>query len=313
MRQPINIIASCDDKYSQHVGVVYESIIRNTSAVERLHLYLIDSGISESNKTKLRKTVEAEAAQLTFLTPTDSIFDGMPRGRYGLSSLQRLALGRYLPADVEKVIYLDSDIIVLDDIAVLWDCDMEGKPLAAIENLSPKACKKMGFDRQDYFNAGILMIDVTYWREQDVLSRTLAYIAEHKDVITFMDQCALNSIYSGNWKKLPLKWNLQADVFGVIKKYSDGCGYSPEDLLAATKRPGIVHFIGRQKPWLWDCFNPYKVFYDAYLRKSQWSGSRPADDSPKNRYRHYLSLRKKLKQCRLFHGFPEELKNKARI
>lgn len=292
----IHITASSDDNYAQHVGVMFYSLLSNSSTPENIQIHLISSDISNSNLEKLNSCVSSFGASLNIIPANNKRYENLPTLRYGTAAYQRISLGEYLPDTVTKVIYLDCDILVLNDIKQLWAHHLGNKTIGAVENLSPKACKSLGFSRKDYFNSGVLVANLQLWRENDIYTQAVSFIKQHSSSLQYIDQCTLNHIFKDDWEKLPLSWNQQADIYGVLKKYSDGCGYSKEDMKQAIVDPDIVHFIGTQKPWLLNCFHPYKSMYAHYLGKTPWKSTHHTDDSVLNRIKYFFSIRKKVKQ-----------------
>jgi lipopolysaccharide biosynthesis glycosyltransferase len=292
----IHVVASSDNNYAQHVGVMFYSLLSNASTPGNIQVHLISDNISDDNLEKLSTCVGRFGANLNIIPADNKRYENLPTLRYGTAAYQRISLGDYLPDTAHKAIYLDCDILVLSDIKELWEEDLNDKPIAAVENLSPKACKSLGFSRKEYFNSGILVADLQWWRENNIYDQAVSFIQKHSSNLQYIDQCTLNHIFKGDWKKLPLSWNQQADIYGVLKKYSDGCGYSREEMKHAIAAPNIVHFIGKQKPWLLNSFHPYKSMYSHYLEKTPWRGAKHADDSILNRIKYFFAIRKRIKQ-----------------
>lgn len=303
----IHITASSDDNYVRHLGVVLQSLLANTSIPNKIQIHLIEDNVSDDNLNKLSQCVSKFGAHLNIISSDKSRYANLPTLRYGISAYQRISLGDYLPSSVNKVIYLDCDILVLDDIKNLWEMSLEKKPLGAIENLSPKACKSLGFSRQEYFNSGVLVADLQQWREDNLYDKAVDFIQQNASKLQFIDQCTLNYLFKNKWQKLPLIWNQQADIYGVLKKYNEGCGYQPSEIKYAINKPSLVHFIGKQKPWMLDCFHPFKKYYWYYLEKTPWKGSKFIDDSLMNRAINYLSFRKIIKQQRRISALRSQL------
>ncbi len=110
--------------------------------------------------------------------------------------------------------YLDADILVLDDLESLWETDLEGAVVGAVlDGLDPKLKHgDPGFEEvprvQDYFNSGVLLIDLGRWREERISERALELLINHPQSL-FSDQDALNIVCDGRWKKLDPRWNFQ--------------------------------------------------------------------------------------------------------
>lgn len=300
MIEPITIVVSSDENYAQHVGVMLQSMFSNLQATSSLCIYLIDGGISSTNRMHIQSIVESHGGSLQIIHPDTTDYERLPKARYGLAAYQRVSMAECLPKSVNKVIYLDADTLVFDDIAKLWSVRLGDKPLAAVENFSPTAHCRGGFSRQAYFNSGVLVTYLDYWRSNSIKKQVIEYLDRNHANLRCYDQCGLNHAFQNNWLKLLPEWNQQGDLFRVIRKYAQGCGYTHQQLLHAIQQPSIAHFIGTQKPWLWRSFSPFKKHYRHYLSQTPWAGKDYQDDSIANRIRYTLSFRKR------FHQFKQE-------
>jgi len=296
MEERVHIAASCDDNYAQHVGVMFQSLLENTASPLKIKCHLISNGISQKNQLLLNQIVQKFGSTLHIIAADNSKYADLPTSRYGQAAYQRISLADYLPPSIKKVIYLDSDIIVLGDIERLWNMPLKGQALGAIENLSPKACKHLALPRQEYFNSGVMLIDLNEWRKGNIYQQAVELVNKHQEKLRYFDQCTLNMIFRNRWEKLPLQWNQQSDIYGVLKKYANGCGYLENEIKAAITNPSIVHFIGKQKPWLINCYHPFKTSYQHYLSKTPWKGTVEKDRTLGNMIKHYCNLKRILKK-----------------
>lgn len=294
----VHIAASCDDNYARHLGVMLHSLLSNASQPTAITLHIINAGISTKNLALLTGLVEKHGAYLNIINADDSRYEELPVFRYGPAVYQRISLPILLNDTISKVIYLDSDIVVRGDISELWETPLHGQPLGAVENLSPTAHQDIGLPRQGYFNSGVLIMDLVQWRNEQLSDQVLSSIASIIDTVRFVDQCGLNLALQGRWRRLPLKWNQQSDIYGVFRKSLKGCGYSREEFLEAMSRPAIVHYIGKQKPWLKNSFHPFKPLYLKHLAETDWAGTPFKDDNFLSNAKYRLSLRKHLNQWR---------------
>lgn len=184
----------------------------------------------------------------------------------------RISIPDLLDSSVKRAIYLDCDTIVLRDITELWEADMEGLPLAAVENISSKAYITSGLPQSDYFNSGVLLMDLDIWRKEKVAESVRAFIREHPEKIQYHDQCALNGVIAGRWKRLPLSWNHQSGIYKNRKQLET---FAPDILLAARLSPAIVHFVGSEKPWNDICLHPFTHRYQEYAQQTGLHYVRP--------------------------------------
>ncbi len=136
-----------------------------------------------------------------------------------IAALYRLLIPQIISADIEKVIYLDSDIIVNLDITELWQIELNDKSIAAVAEAEndpldyPRNAKVNYLVKNnlvsynDYFNSGVLLINLNSWRnEEELISDGIKYLSEHPQLI-YLDQEVLNYIYSKSYLKLPAKFN----------------------------------------------------------------------------------------------------------
>jgi len=153
----------------------------------------------------------------------------------------RLMIDKLIGPDVARVLYLDCDMLVRDNIEKLYDVDMEGRPVAAVRD-SIGAFITGGrdlrnnrdiFDPADaYFNAGMVLIDVAKWREADIIGRLEQALKDGVMARIYYDQDFLNLVFQRNWLQLPWRWN------------TIDARHAHEGL-----DPAILHYTGEAKPW----------------------------------------------------------------
>lgn len=285
----------CDENYAAYATAVMISAIEHTSRPERLAFHLISNGVHAETQERMTAEVANRGSQLNIYEATNTTFEGLPVHRFGQAVYQRILLGEYLPDDVSRIVYLDSDLMIRDDLSKLGDMDLQGYPLAAVEDLSKSACKTIGIPRQEYFNSGVLVMDLKQWRSEGIHWQVAEYAAEHAHRLHYVDQCSLNGILHKRWLRLPPRWNAQANVYKILKKYSEGSGYSVDELEQATAWPAIIHFTGKKKPWLQHCFHPYRSEFLEILDQLDWVKPHPSRTDRNEKLKYRLALRDHLK------------------
>ena len=131
MNNVINIVLSSDNNYAQHIAVVIASIMAKTT--EKVCFYVINDNISKDKIEKLKNTAVSFKSQIEFISVPKAKFNNVYlSGHVSKAAYFRLVLADILPNDIEKVIYLDVDLLVYDDIKKLWKIDLENLPLAAV-------------------------------------------------------------------------------------------------------------------------------------------------------------------------------------
>jgi lipopolysaccharide biosynthesis glycosyltransferase len=191
-----------------------------------------------------------------------------------------LWIGQFFPADVDRVLYLDADIVVVGSITPLWRTDLGGALLGAVD--IPGAERVMtvpGVRPEDgYFNAGVLLIDLKQWRDTRALDTVLDYVRAYPDHLPSVDQDALNGCFSRRRKRLEYKWNAIRPFF----REPSGLPLTRDELDTVRREVRIIHFNGGLKPWSYFSDHPRRGEYEKYLRMTEWRDFVPPDRTPIN-------------------------------
>jgi lipopolysaccharide biosynthesis glycosyltransferase len=166
----------------------------------------------------------------------------------------------------EQVLFLDADLLVLDDVSTIWEIPLDNHLLAAVQDAampycsSPRAVKNwqaLGIPPEAaYFNGGVMLLHLPRWQEREGKSKVRQYLERTGADVDFLHQEAMNSAFWGQWKPINERWNLIASRAG--RPY-DRSGSQ------AWRNPGIVHFAGQMKPWRAPVGGPFQASYQSYL------------------------------------------------
>jgi lipopolysaccharide biosynthesis glycosyltransferase len=288
--EKINIVLAADNNYAQHAAVAMTSILMNTRQPGQVQFYLIDDGIDAASQEKITATVQKWQSAVSFVQPPQGkLQDVFVSGNLTRAAYYRLAIADILPVTVQKVIYLDCDLLVLQDIVALWQLDMQGQPLSAAEDFGILASKgkcaekqqSFGWQAQDsYFNSGVLILDLAQWREQAYTDKLLRLVvAKH---YRHHDQDALNEVFLGHWCKLPLRWNVIPPVFNMPLRVAINKKYR---LLAsaALRDPAVIHYAGGYKPWEYPEQQGFNEKYYYYLAQSTFQNAHMPQPNPRKK------------------------------
>lgn len=290
----INIALCCDENYAAYATVVILSAIANSKAPERLVFHLIANDVQVTTLARMTKEIAERGSTLQVHEATNTTFDGLPVHRFGHAVYQRILLGEYLPSEVSRVIYLDSDLLIQDDLQTLWEKELHGCPIAAVEDLSRSACETINIPRDEYFNSGVLLMDLDMWRTEGLHWKVAEYAEKNAHRLFYVDQCSLNAILHKRWIRLHPRWNAQASVHKVFKKYAEGSGYSVQQLEEAVVWPAVIHYTGKKKPWLQHlCYHPFKPEFLEILASLDWAPA--SHPSLSQRLKYILAVRKHFK------------------
>ena len=294
MKEMIHIGLACDNGYAQHTGVTIQSVLANCKHPEELHLHIINDGIKEENKLKLKQVVNSFGAHIEFITVDKNKLKELNREDYlGVQTYYRLLLPEVLPK-VNKLIYLDSDLIIEKDIAGLWSYGFDKNIFLAVPEAPVN--QKAGIERLnipkefEYFIAGVLVIDCDKYRKQHVAKKVLDYAMHNKEKLVSGDQDALNATMYNNWKAVPYEWDVCPHFY-----FPDMIGKLGRDAVKKLRAdPAIIHYTGPVKPWHYLDIHPLKNRYWHYLEQTPWKDYEFPDKNIKNRFKKIIKYALKL-------------------
>ena len=274
MAENINICLAFDDNYAKYAGVVIASILSNAAPEDRLHFYLLDGGVSVENREKISKLSKIRDCLIDFIEIDESLFEDYKKVKthayITLATYYRLKITSLLP-DVDRIIYMDCDVVVNSSLKELFASDLGESPFAGVNDLNLRMVRK----NPGYVNAGMLVMDLKNIRKSGIEAKFLEYTRNNIDKISCGDQEIINEVCKGNIVLLDPRWNVQSSNFVNRSSY--------------TKNPRIIHFVARKKPWHVGSLSVHRNLYFKYLQMTPWALS--ADELEK------FALDSKLKFC----------------
>jgi len=257
----MDIVCTCDEKFIRYTATMLCSLFANN--VPPINIHFFNGNIPGSKVEKLRTFIEKKHGVFFSYNINEELLQNLKVDLHASkANYYRLLIPEILPISIRKVLYLDSDLIVRKPIFDLWNTDIENYYLAAVENPGMRNFDRLFMPKDSkYFNSGVMLINVEKWRREGVHNKALAFIRSYPDRIKFWDQDGLNAILYGQWKELPIKWNVQHNYFFPEenqKRYAD-----------IILDPAIVHFSGNGlKPWQPNIEHKYKSEYLYYEKGS---------------------------------------------
>lgn len=287
-----DIGSSSNDNYAQHLGIMMYSLLSNCSRPEKVRFFIVDGGISEGNKEKMRKVTSTFGAKLTFAKPNYETIKGLKVCRYlGVETYHRFSLIE--ETKVSRLFYLDCDLVVCGDVAEIFELDIKKDLVCAVEDIliNDEKKKSLGIKpSKPYFNAGVLFINCDKWRKDKVSNRVIDYIRKNPEKINMADQDGLNAVLKDKWRQLDPSWNVIARTL-VYKKIAFMFNEKyREKFERLDSQVNIVHFAGHPKPWRFWHFIPMKSEYWRNLKQSPWKNYRYPDANIQGLFKEISSL-----------------------
>jgi len=261
MAEEITIIIASDNHYLCHATVAMMSVLKSTENPQNIVFYFFDEGIGYSNREYLAQEISTLGGNIVFVDIDKSMFEPFfTSGHIKTSAYYRLLAPTLLPSTIKKAIYLDSDLLLLENISNLYNIDIGEATLAAVEDPVEKDNRfidSLHKVNRRYFNSGVLVINIDNWRKENITEKLFEYV-RNNEVLRYHDQDALNMIFDDKWYKLPSRWNVQT-AFYKFEEYQKVCS-----------NPALVHFTTHVKPWHIYSKHPYKDIYMQYRLETKW-------------------------------------------
>ena len=284
----MNFLFTITDSYAPFCGVTMQSIVDNNPDLE-LNFYIVCPDISEVNKRRLSWEGYVELPQnvnVFFIELGPSDIDLLNevgknlRSTHNTSFLLRLLAERLLPENIHKILYMDVDVVVDSSLRELDNYEFADYIGAAVvkDVVRESDYSRLKIDRalHKYFNAGIMLINLDYWRIHSVGRRCLDMLCNNTSISFMPDQDALNVVLEGKVDYLHPRYNClllfyMRDEFLVNRVEKDDLGQVRE----AAETPAIIHYVFQNKPWFRSGYLPKKELWYKYLANSAWANYRP--------------------------------------
>jgi lipopolysaccharide biosynthesis glycosyltransferase len=269
MNNTVNIVFASDRNYIQHLATALASLLFNNRELS-FTVYIISSGMTARDRRNIETITRGYSCEVRHLTVSDELFVRLASEHpmYPKGSYYRLLIPSLI--EERKVLYLDSDIIVNGSIRELYDQEFGDAFVCAVEDAGFNRHKQLGMDPSAlYFNSGILLVNLLKWKESGLQKKVIDFIENNPDAIWFPDQCGLNSVINGRWKKMPLKFNQPSSIFEEGFEQRFNC-FTRQELEEARTKPVIIHYTGGSKPWHFRNRHPWKSMYWNYLKMTPY-------------------------------------------
>ncbi|MDR2124391.1 MAG: DUF4422 domain-containing protein [Desulfovibrio sp.] len=273
----IHVVFAIDENYAQHCAVAICSILDYLHPEQKIQFYIIHCGDLTTNIQQRLSALANNRLNIAFEFPMvdKKYFNILPQNRKHISTATwyRLALHKIIPPYVDKVIYLDADIIVTDSLAKLWEIELDDYFVAgAPDEGGVVQNRRLGLPAVHvYINAGVCIFNIRKLRSLDADTLFLEILYKNFNNITLQDQDVINLAFTDKILTLPLCWNANSRLYTV--NTLDHL-YSHEEAIYAANNPSIIHFTDCCKPWQAICTHPLKYLYFLYLKKTEWEWNR---------------------------------------
>ncbi|AYB31323.1 glycosyltransferase family 8 protein [Chryseolinea soli] len=257
--KPLHLAAAFDQHYRAPFYAWFFSVLDHHKKTS-VHFHLIVTGIPETEKQTIVET--AGKHQVSFYV-IDEAFTAqfVLASKWTPAVYYRLFFPFLVPPSLDRLLYLDVDTIVVNDLTDFYSLDLEGKPLAAVYDNYVVTQPLLGINEPgNYFNSGVMLMDLNQWRQSKISEQVIDYLLKYPETIRYVDQCGLNAILVDTWKKLDARYNY---LYTYVPQEQ-----SLKELKGLLHDKYVVHFT-LQRPWEMLCRNRLRFLYFQYRKK--WS------------------------------------------
>lgn len=281
----ISVVLSANDYYVPYLSTILQSLKDNSSTQFNYDIIVLNTDISEKNQKILKEQVFSKNISLRFFNVARQMnkYKNLPlRGHFKVETYFRILMPELLP-HYDKILYLDSDMVILTDVSTLYNTELDGFLLAACRDADTAGLyngfepnKKNYMDNilkiknpYSYFQAGTILFNLNEFRKTYSVKEIMDFATSYQWEL--LDQDVLNYIAQDKTKYVDMSWNVMMDWQEI--RINQIIGRAPiylyEEYMQARKTPKIVHYAGPDKPWEIP-YSDFATYFWQYARKTPY-------------------------------------------
>ena len=275
----IQLVTAADSRYVPYLSAMLTSVRDNLDPTSLLHVTVLTRDVDPRTVRWPNRGADDTLRCFAPEVPPGIVLPIGPNDHLTVDTYYRLFLESAFDDSVKRIVYLDSDLVVLGDLSRLAFVDLGGNTIGAVMDFAirrwsgPRTCEALKSQVQGagrgYFNAGVLVINLDAWRGRRVRDVACRFLNENFGRIHCWDQDALNHALADDWYGIDPRWNRMC--------YWDRPEFEEppfsSDVMASLAQPYVVHFTGRRKPWN-DIRHEAREYFDRYVTMAGFGGCR---------------------------------------
>ena len=263
----MNLLLTLDENYLLPCKVMLDSFFASNPNETGVMVYLLHNAIPSDQLNELADFCSRFGAELKPIAVDTPLFENAPTSkRYPKEMYYRLLSPLILPQELERVLYLDPNMLIINPLRPLWESNLYGKTFAAASHTGltemANGINQMRLETEhEYFNSGVMLIDLNNARKLVNAEDVFACVKENERDLILPDQDVFNILYGK--QTIPIDdviWNY--DVRNYAKYLIRSTG--KHDLNWVMQNTAVLHFCGKSKPWHEDYKNPFGMLYLHY-------------------------------------------------
>lgn len=262
----MNILVTCDSGYAKQAALMLFSLQKKHPEIF-LDIYAVGA-LQEGDIALMGAALETKTSRLTHLTFDGGFLKDAPTtDRYPVEMYYRIFAAQYLPTEMERVLYLDPDLVVTGSLEELYEIELGQAFFAAASHVGEETLlEKVNQKRLDmegiYINSGVMLLNLEALRQEQDIQAVLRYIAAHEKVLFLPDQDVISGLYAD--KILPL----DARIYNMTERIFAAGFLKGMDTDWVCRHAAIIHYCGKNKPWKPMYKGKLDIFY--LLNRIEW-------------------------------------------
>ncbi|MEA4900949.1 glycosyltransferase family 8 protein [Desulfitobacterium sp.] len=270
----MNVLVTLNSNYIKHLVVMLTSLIHSNPGI-RFTVYIAHTTMSEEDFTWIENHIHPDVCSVINIKIADDWLSEAPTtSRYPKEMYYRIFAAHFLPKALDRILYLDPDLVVINPIEDLYNIDFQGNLFAAASHVNEPLEKinrvrlKMP-EESTYVNSGVMMLNLVLLRKQQDIHEVFDYIEDYKNRLVLPDQDVLNGVYGDRTLAVdPKIYNLNERYY-ILHNLHPKNWDSKIDMDWIRENTVVVHYCGRNKPWKKEYLGELDLFYHHFEKIAQ--------------------------------------------
>ena len=261
----IHVAFCTDEGYGPYTGVAMTSIVLNNIGKE-IHFHILAQKINRIDFERMKNMENLyRNCTVSFYGVDNQRMSSYKTGfHFTTTAYFRWLIPYLLDSSIDRVLYLDGDVLCTGDIEWIYSSSLDDFPFMAVSSKDDESAGRLCLQNNKLMNSGELLIDMNMWRKQNVTERCFKVMEEKGDTFMWVDNDALNCVADGAFAAMPDKFCRLID-----------CAVEQNDCTRGGH--STLHFLGGMKPWKKACLNINKTIWWSYARRSLWYDIEPQE------------------------------------
>lgn len=275
----LHIALASDNNYAEFVAIVITSLFVTNNTFDKISIHLLSNNIQPQVINRLDEIIKTYNGYF-FVYDISDIKERLNikvPNTIATSSYSRLFLAEIISRNIDKILYLDCDIIIHDDLSEIWSAALENYHIGAVLDTLPDNKSKVSIGlshEEEYINAGMLLINLKKWREDKIQKKFINFLLNHNGKVHHHDQGIINAVCENKLILHP-KYNLTSSYlshpYWLLNKTNTPF-YTVAEVIEAKENPVIVHFTEGfyNRPWIANSKHPLAYIFEKYWGMANW-------------------------------------------